>query len=81
VAITFVLDRYVMTSPQTDTDTRAAFKDNNFYGLDPADVIFFQQGTLPCFTYEGKIIMETGSRVSSAPDGNGGIYHGLVVST
>ena len=37
------------------------------------------QGTLPCFTYEGKIIMETGATLSSAPDGNGGIYHALLV--
>jgi UDP-N-acetylglucosamine/UDP-N-acetylgalactosamine diphosphorylase len=69
-----------MTSPQTDADTRAAFEANSFYGLDPADVVFFQQGTLPCFTHDGKILMETGSKVSCAPDGNGGIYHGLVVS-
>jgi UDP-N-acetylglucosamine/UDP-N-acetylgalactosamine diphosphorylase len=68
-----------MTSPQTDADTRAAFEANSFYGLDPADVVFFQQGTLPCFTHDGKILMETGSKVSCAPDGNGGIYHGLVV--
>ena len=37
------------------------------------------QGTLPCFTYEGKIIMETGATLSSAPDGNGGVYHALLV--
>lgn len=42
--------------------------------------MFFVQGTLPCLTYEGKIIMETGATLSSAPDGNGGIYHALVVS-
>jgi UDP-N-acetylglucosamine/UDP-N-acetylgalactosamine diphosphorylase len=44
-----------------------------------SDVVFFVQGTLPCFTYEGKIILETGSTLSSAPDGNGGIYHALLV--
>ena len=77
--VCFLADRYVMTSPQTDADTRAAFEANSFYGLDPADVVFFQQGTLPCFTHDGKILMETGSKVSCAPDGNGGIYHGLVV--
>ena len=35
--------RYVMTSPQTHNDTVEAFHDNAFYGLDPADVMFFQQ--------------------------------------
>jgi UDP-N-acetylglucosamine/UDP-N-acetylgalactosamine diphosphorylase len=76
---TIRLPWYVMTSPQTDKDTVQAFRDNNFYGLNPADVVFFSQGTLPCYTYEGKIIMENGYTVSSAPDGNGGIYHALVV--
>ena len=65
---------------QTDRDTEQAFRDNNYYGLNKDDIVFFVQGTLPCFTYEGKIIMETGATLSSAPDGNGGIYHALLVS-
>lgn len=32
------------------------------------------EGTLPCLTMEGKVLLETPSRVAVAPDGNGGVY-------
>jgi len=65
---------YVMTSPQTDEATQSFFKKHAFFGLQEQDVFFFQQGTLPCMSMEGHILLETPCTVTSAPDGNGGIY-------
>lgn len=68
---------YVMTSPINHDDTIRFFKENNYFGLPKDDVCFFKQGMLPCLTDDGKIIMETASKVAMAPDGNGGIYPSL----
>mmetsp|Transcript_34320 Transcript_34320/g.80291 ORF Transcript_34320/g.80291 Transcript_34320/m.80291 type:complete len:475 (-) Transcript_34320:17-1441(-) len=67
----------VMTSPLNHKETMSFFKDNNYFGLDADDVWFFEQGTLPCLTKEGKIILESASVVANAPDGNGGFYPAL----
>lgn len=68
---------YIMTSPLNDAATRDFFASNKFFGVPESDVFFFSQGTLPCMTREGKIILESAGRVAMAPDGNGGIYPAL----
>ena len=77
---------YVMTSPFTHAVTKTYFEKNNHFGLDEAYVTFFQQGWLPCFSEgddperNGKILMKSKSEVSTAPDGNGGVYKALMVN-
>ncbi|KAJ3118811.1 UDP-N-acetylglucosamine pyrophosphorylase [Nowakowskiella sp. JEL0407] len=72
-----IIPWYVMTSEPTRAATEAFFKEKNFFGLDPKNVMFFNQGVLPAFTNDGKIILENKGAVAVAPDGNGGIYAAL----
>jgi len=71
------LPLYIMTSPLNDQTIRDFFSSNNYFGLPEAEVIFFCQGTLPCLTLEGKIIMESSGVIAQAPAGNGDIYPAL----
>lgn len=68
---------YIMTSNPTMEFTRNFFEKHNYFGLDPSDVFMFKQSSLPCYGFDGKILLDQKHVISQAPAGNGGIYSAL----
>ncbi|MDD4101016.1 MAG: UDPGP type 1 family protein [Kiritimatiellae bacterium] len=68
---------YVMTSAVNDAATRACFAEHGYFGLNPADVIFFQQGVWPALDDAGRLILEEAGRIFVSPDGHGGTLTAL----
>jgi UDP-N-acetylglucosamine/UDP-N-acetylgalactosamine diphosphorylase len=62
-----VVPWYVMTSGPTRGPTEGFFKKHNYFGLEKDNVFIFEQGVLPCISNEGKILMESKSKVRITP--------------
>jgi len=68
----------VMTSPETDAPIREYFQQQQHLGLDPEQVVLFQQGTLPAVEIEtGRVLLSAPGRVATSPDGHGGLVEAM----
>jgi UDP-N-acetylglucosamine/UDP-N-acetylgalactosamine diphosphorylase len=68
----------VMTSPATHADTEAYFRAERFFGLAEADVVFFQQGTMPAVERAtGRLLLERPGKLFESPNGHGGTLTAL----
>jgi len=69
---------YVMTSAATHDDTVAFYEANDYFGLDPADVRFFQQGWMLAVDPDtGRLLMADKGELATSPDGHGGMLAAL----
>jgi UDP-N-acetylglucosamine/UDP-N-acetylgalactosamine diphosphorylase len=68
---------YIMTSPLNHKQTLDIFDANNYFGLDTNDIFIFQQGTLPNFSLDGKILLADLDTIATSPDGHGGSLRAL----
>jgi len=71
---------YIMTSPLNHVRTEEIFRSNNYYGLDQKNVFLFQQGTMPNFSPDGKVLMADKANLCCSPDGHGGSLKALYQS-
>ena len=68
---------YVMTSEVNDAPTRQLFQKNNYFGYDPANILFFQQGMMPAFGTDGRMLLGDRDSLALSPDGHGGSLRAL----
>ncbi len=73
-----VVPWYIMTSPLNDRATRDFFEKHDFFGLDRANVMFFQQGVMPSLDMKtGDLLLAEKGSIASNPDGHGGSLRAL----
>lgn len=62
----------IMTSPMNHDATCDFFEDNDCFGLDPDQLLFFSQGTLPAVGFDGKVLLGDQGKLALSPNGHGG---------
>lgn len=71
---------YIMTSEKNDSDTRAFFREHDFFGYDPAYVQFFVQEMAPAVDFEGNLLLEAPDSLAMSPNGNGGWFQSMLAA-
>ena len=68
---------FIMTSEKNNDDTINFIKEHNYFGYPEDKVHFFVQEMAAATDYNGKVYMESKSRIATSPNGNGGWYLSL----
>jgi UDP-N-acetylglucosamine/UDP-N-acetylgalactosamine diphosphorylase len=63
---------FIMTSDANDAATRDFFARHNHFGFNKSDIFFFQQGLMPAFSLQGKLLLAEPDSLALSPDGHGG---------
>jgi len=71
---------FIMTSLENHSQTKLFFKKHEFFGLDRNRVTFFQQGMMPAFDLDGKILLKEKNQLEMSPNGHGGSLKALTDS-
>ena len=71
---------YIMTSLLNHEDTCNFFKAHNYFGLNPNQIFFFVQGTMPAIGYDGKLLLAAKGKLALSPNGHGGTLLALRTS-
>ncbi len=67
----------IMTSVINHAATVRFFDENNYFGYPKDKITFFEQGMIEAVDFDGKIIIESETKISRSPDGNGGCFRAL----
>lgn len=65
---------YIMTSNINNRDTVDFFEEHDYFGYPKDYVRFFVQEMVPACDYEGRVYLESATKVAMSPNGNGGWF-------
>ncbi|MDE7284884.1 MAG: UTP--glucose-1-phosphate uridylyltransferase [Lachnospiraceae bacterium] len=65
---------FIMTSDKNHETTTSFFEEKKYFGYNKEYITFFMQDMAPASDYDGKVYMETKSKMSTSPNGNGGWF-------
>ena len=71
---------FVMTSDLNYDSTTSFFEEKNYFGYPKEYIFFFKQEMAPACDYNGKVFLETKSKVAVSPNGNGGWFLSMMKS-
>ena len=67
----------IMTSGNNHEETVEFFEQNNLFGAEKGQIIFFKQSSLPAIDTDGKIVMKSKHETNQAPNGNGALFEAI----